>query len=158
MNLTNAQQGASLRVSEGAFWKISPANSMLVPLHTDSKTVRNVKLIQQLEIRFGEPLAVILKSPALRAREALAMPTELLQKMLFLCEQFGLRLSKFQSLVQKKLLEKQAEINLLTDTHFRSISASDIEEVIQETRQGGLSPSSDLESLFEEPLGIFLRP
>ncbi|KAK8244564.1 hypothetical protein HDK90DRAFT_547379 [Phyllosticta capitalensis] len=152
MNLTNAQQGASLRVSEGAFWKISPANSMLVPLHTDSKTVRNVKLIQQLEIRFGEPLAVILKSPALRAREALAMPTELLQKMLFLCEQFGLRLSKFQSLVQKKLLEKQAEINLLTDTHFRSISASDIEEVIQETRQGGLSPSSDLESLFEEPL------
>ncbi|KAL1393115.1 hypothetical protein HDK64DRAFT_249030 [Phyllosticta capitalensis] len=151
--VTEARKGISLKITQGFYWRMGFRRASMVPLHTDEKTKANIKIIGELETLYQEPLAIIIKSHELGTMEALAIPTDLLQKIKTLAEQFALPLDKLHRSLSRKWQEKASQMCPAMDNNFRSLKASDIEELIQETLKASPSPppSPTLDHLFEEP-------
>ncbi|KAK7542121.1 uncharacterized protein J3D65DRAFT_664543 [Phyllosticta citribraziliensis] len=149
-----ARTGALMTAAYGAYWRIAPSSSSMVPQWTDEKTAANVEVIAQLESIFSQPLAVILKAPKLGTSEALAIPTELLTKIVTLSRQFALSLARLHNLLDAKWQEKHLKRYEAMDNEFPSLKCSDVEEIIQETLKPNPSPllaaDEPPEDLFEK--------
>ncbi|KAK8167850.1 hypothetical protein BKA80DRAFT_340834 [Phyllosticta citrichinensis] len=152
MATTHAGSGYSIKITKGGYWNLlsQRASTPMVALWTDGKTAANLELIQQLEERYIQPLSMIFDTPELQAREALAIPTALWRKIVTLAREFALTLYQLQDGLRRKWLEKEEMRFEAADHHPRSLTASDVGEIIQETLRASRPPSPCHEHLFEE--------
>ncbi|KAK7568753.1 hypothetical protein IWX91DRAFT_318701 [Phyllosticta citricarpa] len=91
---THAGSGVSTKTTKGGFWNLESehARAPIARLWTDKKIAENLDLIRKLEKRHKEHLAMIFDAPELQVREALAIPTALLNRIVTLAREFALSL------------------------------------------------------------------
>ncbi|KAK8218982.1 hypothetical protein IWZ01DRAFT_538531 [Phyllosticta capitalensis] len=122
----------------------------MTPVWAEKKVAANLEAIGRLEMFFRAPLAHIFKNPSLSAREALAMPTDLLDKVFLFAKDFLLDLLQLHTHLDRKWAEKEKLRCEAVNPYFRNLQASDIDELVKETPSPRISLSPKLEALFED--------